>query len=153
MQISHILDRSEEEVAQLQARCREFWHHPEPTQYARNEGYLSQELQWMHIEETQPASAATGGTDDTALIERVESNSCGAVVSGGSKQVERTKFPEKKEAEQLEFEAWSDFNNIRIWRTNFSEWSILMCKSSPIQAMVWINDIESAMSSADLKTS
>ena len=34
------LDRSEEEVAQLQARCNEFWCHPEHTQDTRDEGYL-----------------------------------------------------------------------------------------------------------------
>ena len=42
---------SKEEVAQLQARCDEVRHHPEPTQYARDEGDLSQQLEWMQMEE------------------------------------------------------------------------------------------------------
>ena len=74
--------RSKEEVAQLQARCDEFWHHLEPTQYARDKRYLSQGLEWMQMEEHQPQSAATSngrvGTGDTTLIERVEPSSFGA---------------------------------------------------------------------------
>ena len=74
-----MLDRSKEEVAQLQARCDEFWHHLVPTQYARDEGYLSQELEWLCMEENRLGSAATGsggkGTDDTTLIERGEQSS------------------------------------------------------------------------------
>ena len=40
---------------------------------------ISQELEWMHMEENQPGSAATVsgglGTDDTTLIVRVEPTS------------------------------------------------------------------------------
>ena len=43
-------------------------------QHTREEVLPSPELQWMHIEEDQPESLATGsgglGTDDTSLIER-----------------------------------------------------------------------------------
>ena len=35
LQISQSLDWSVEEVAQLQARCNEFWRHLEPTVFAR----------------------------------------------------------------------------------------------------------------------
>ena len=34
--------------------------HPEPTQYTRDVGYFSQELQRMDMEDNQPESAATG---------------------------------------------------------------------------------------------
>ena len=54
-QISQGLDRSEEEVAQLQGRCNDTWRNPEPTLYTRDVAYLS--LEWMHIEEEQPESA------------------------------------------------------------------------------------------------
>ena len=30
--------------AQLQARCNELWHLPDPGQYSRDEGYISQEM-------------------------------------------------------------------------------------------------------------
>ena len=66
----------------MQANCIEIWHLPEPTQYARDEGYLSQELELMQIEEHQPESAPTCsgsvGSDENALIERVEPSSSGA---------------------------------------------------------------------------
>ena len=39
--ISPHVDRSEEEVAQLQARCNDFGRQLEPTQFTRDEGYLS----------------------------------------------------------------------------------------------------------------
>ena len=52
------------------------------TQHARDEGYLSQELEWMQMEETQPEPATEGsgrmGTDDTTLIVRVAPSSFGA---------------------------------------------------------------------------
>ena len=72
---------SKEEVAQLHCKlvATNFEHLPEPAQYARDEGCLSPELAWVHMEETQPGSAATGGgrvgIDDTSLIERGESSS------------------------------------------------------------------------------
>ena len=70
------LERSKENVAQLQACCIELWHHPDTTQCERDEGYLSQELEWMFMEERRRESAVTGsgrvGIDDTILNERVE---------------------------------------------------------------------------------
>ena len=79
LQISQSLDKSKEEVAQLQARCNEFRRHLKPTQYTRYEAYLSR-AGWMHMEENQPGSATTGrggvGTDDTTLIKVVEPSSC-----------------------------------------------------------------------------
>ena len=48
LQICESSDGSEEELAQLQARCNEFWRHHE------------QELEWMHMEEHQPGFAAIG---------------------------------------------------------------------------------------------
>ena len=60
----------------MQARCSDIRHLPEPTQYARDERHLSQELEWMQMEEYPPESASTSNgrvdTDDTTLIERVE---------------------------------------------------------------------------------
>ena len=41
--------------------CNEFWRHLEPTQYTRDEVFLSSELEWMHMEEHLPGSAATDG--------------------------------------------------------------------------------------------
>ena len=47
-----------------------------PTQYTRDEVYHSPNLEWMHTEENQPESAATGSggmsTDDVPLLEGVE---------------------------------------------------------------------------------
>ena len=78
-QNSQHLDRCEEEVAQLQAPCNELWRNPERTQYTRDEAYLSQKLEWMHMEAHQPESAATDsvgtGTDVTTLTEGVEPSS------------------------------------------------------------------------------
>ena len=77
-----MLDQSKEEVAQLHARGNESWRHPEPTQSTRDEVYHSPELEWIHMEENQPESAATGsegmGTDDTTLIEGVGPSSLAA---------------------------------------------------------------------------
>ena len=82
---SHNLGRSKEELAQLQARCYEFRHHPEPPQYARDEGYVLQELEWMQWKTTGPISAATSsggmGTADTTVIERVEPSSTVAAMT------------------------------------------------------------------------
>ena len=61
LQRSQNLDWSKEEVAHLRAHYNEFGHHLEPTQYTRYEGYLFQKLEWMHMEEHQLGSAATGG--------------------------------------------------------------------------------------------
>ena len=64
----------------------------------------------------------------------------------------RHNVPEKKEAETLEFEAWLDHRNFRIWRMNFRS-EISSCASRPLEAMVCISEIESAKSIADLKSS
>ena len=49
LQISQSLDRFKEDVTQ-----------PEPTQNTRDVAYLSQELEWMQMEENHPESAAAG---------------------------------------------------------------------------------------------
>ena len=77
---SQHVDGWREQVAHLRGSCNKFGHHPGPTQYARDEEHLSQELEWLHMEERQPGSAATGGgrvgADDTTLIESVPDNCC-----------------------------------------------------------------------------
>ena len=79
LQLTQSLDRSEEEVAQLEARRHEFWDQLEPNQFPRDEGHSSQELEWMRMEENQLASAATGCgemcIDDTTFIGTVEPSS------------------------------------------------------------------------------
>ena len=35
------LERSKEGVTQLSVRCNDFWRYPQPTQYTRDDGYLS----------------------------------------------------------------------------------------------------------------
>ena len=60
-----------------------------------------------------------------------------------------TQFPRKKEAEALDFEAWSDSGNFRILRMNFS-CGISSCASRPVEAMIYVTEIESAKSIADL---
>ena len=55
-------------------------------------------------------------------------------------------------AERLEVEAWPDFRNARIWRLNVRS-GTSSCASRPIETMTWINEMESAKSIADLKTS
>ena len=108
------------------------------------------------------------GTDDTTLIERVEPNSFVAaddrlpvdlssskknarpgdtqtstqnsgVLLQDPEQVERDTTSQKKEAEKLEFEAWLDFRNFRIWRMTFSS-EVSSCASRPIEAVIWIKD-------------
>ena len=51
--------------------------------------------------------------------------------------MERDTTSQKKEAENHEFEAWLDFRNFRI---------------RLVEAVAWINEIESAKSIVDLKT-
>ena len=116
---SQQLGRSKQEVAQMQARCHAFRHLPDPTQPARDEGYHSQEQEWMQMEDHQPACAATSGgrvgTSDT-LTERVEprsfvaagdrvlvhlSNATSTACPGGTRQSQRTNVP-AEEPEQLE---------------------------------------------------
>ena len=49
-------------------------------------------------------------------------------------QVERdTTSQKKEEAETLEFEAWPDFRNFRIWRMNFTT-AVSSCARRPIEA-------------------
>ena len=67
LQLFQMLDRSKDEVAQLQARC-EFWRYLEPTQYARDEVNHSPELEWMQMEENQPESAATGSGGKVLML-------------------------------------------------------------------------------------
>ena len=57
-------------------------------------------------------------------------------------QWRETQLPRKKEAEHFEFDAWSGFRN---WRMSFTS-EVSSCASRPIEAMVWIRDVESAKS-------
>ena len=57
-----------------------------------------------------------------------------------------------KNAEKLEFEAWYDCTNFRIWRLDFRS-EVSSCPGRTIEAMVWVNEIESEKSIADLKMS
>ena len=50
LQLSQRWHRSKEKVAQLQARCNEFWHHPEPHSI-RERKDICQDLEWMQMEE------------------------------------------------------------------------------------------------------
>ena len=76
LQISQRLEKSFEEVAPLQDRCNEFWHHPEPAQHARDEGYLSRAgCTWEKISLDLLPSSGGMGTDDTTLSEVVEPSS------------------------------------------------------------------------------
>ena len=58
-------------VAQLQARCNDFWRDLKLTQFSRDGVHYSPELEWMHMEEKQPESGATGAgrmcADDTTF--------------------------------------------------------------------------------------
>ena len=110
------------------------------------------------------------GIHDTALIGRVEPSSFVAAVGrlfvhlgsskntacpGDSWTAPERQLPRKRSGEQLEFEAWPDFRNIRNWRLNFRSevFSLFSGAQRPIEATVWINEIESAKSVVDLKTS
>ena len=57
----------------------------------------------------------------------------------------------KEVGETFELESWHDFWNFKICRMDFRS-EVSSCASRPVEAMVWINEIESAKSSADLKT-
>ena len=120
---------------------------------------------------SQLGSDATGcrrvNTDDTTLTERVEPSSFGAAgdrllvhlsiskitACPGDTRINTKRFdvlaeePEqgeirKKESEKLEFEAWLGFRNFRIFRMNFRS-EVPSCASRPIEAMVWVNEMES----------
>ena len=67
LKICQHLDGSKDEVAQLQVRCNACWH-LEPTKHARDEGYLSQELEWMPMEENHSESAATSNRGEWVLM-------------------------------------------------------------------------------------
>ena len=66
-------------------------------------------------------------------------------------QVEGDTISLKKEVETFDFEAQSDFWNFRVQRLNHRNG--VSCARQPIEAMVWITEMESAKSIADLKTS
>ena len=68
----------------------------------------------------------------------------------GPEQAEQP--PRQKKAEKLESEAWLDFTSFIIWRSNFRS-EVSSCASRPIEAVIWINETESAKSIAYLKTS
>ena len=105
------------------------------TQYTRDKVHHSPELEWMHTEEHQPGSAATGGggmeTDDTTLIDWVDPSSFAAAGvrfpvppnclgdPGGAERLAKDSASKKMEAETLEFEAWPNLWNFWIWRMNF----------------------------------
>ena len=124
------------------------------------------------MNEHQLGSAATGsgglGTDGTTVIEvmepsllqrlyhpnsetpRATAESSNVLVEEPVKQGRDT-TSSKKEAETLEFEAWPDFRNFRIWRMNYRS-EVSSCASRPIEAVVWMSEIESAKCIVDLKT-
>ena len=66
-------------------------------------------------------------------------------------QVERHATSHEKQAGKLEFDAWPDFRNFRIWRMNLRS-AVSSCASRPIEAMRLIIESESAKSIADPKT-
>ena len=54
---------SEEEVAQLQARCNDLWHELEPTQQTRDEADLSATGEYTEDNQTGFAATGCGGLD------------------------------------------------------------------------------------------
>ena len=60
--------------------------------------------------------------------------------------------PKKKYADKIEFEKFLKSNTLVIWKTNFKSEG---CSSSsvPTEAMVWINEINSARNMDELKSS
>ena len=144
---------------------------------------ISQQLGWMQMEEHQPESVADGrvGTDDTTLIERVKPSSF--VAAGDLLPVHlnsqtnsmswrypdsrtkvlmflwrshnkwrETQLPGQRNLKNLSSEPWPGFRNFKIWRMTFKS-EVSSCASRPIEAMVWINEIESAKSIVDPQTS
>ena len=63
-----------------------------------------------------------------------------------------SRLPRKKKTEQLEFEAWPNFGKFPDLAKERQNWSFSGA-SRPVEATIWINDIESVKSIADLKTS
>ena len=59
---------------------------------------------------------------------------------------------QKREAQKLDFEAWLDVRNFRIWQMNVRS-EVSPCASRPIEAMVWISEMQSSKSIVELKTS
>ena len=122
---SQILNRSKDEVAQLQARSREIWRDPEPTHSIREMKYI--------VHQNQPESAAIGcgelGTDVTILMEGVEpssfaaagdrllvhlNSSCSVVCLGDPLTTPESsnvlvEEPEQLMEEKAEFEGMADF--------------------------------------------
>ena len=58
----------------------------------------------------------------------------------------------KRETGKLEFEAWPNLGNVRIWRVNFRS-GVSSGASRPMEAMFWITEIESSKSIAELRSS
>ena len=50
-------------------------------------------------------------------------------------------FPGKRRLKKLEFGAWPDFRKFMILEMNFRS-EVSSCGSRPIEAMVWVNEIE-----------
>ena len=74
--------------------------------------------------------------------------SCGGARTSG----ERHNFQEQRKLRNLEFEAWPGFRNFRIWRISIRS-EVPSCANRSIEAMIWVSEIESAKSIAELKTS
>ena len=85
-----------------------------------------------------PGDTRTSTTSSNVLVEEPE-------------QVEsETQLFRKRKLNNL---IWNPrFRNFRIWRMNFRS-EVSSCASRPIEAMVWINEVDSAKSSAETKTS
>ena len=124
-----ILDRSADEAAQSRSRCNGFGSRIRLQQRVTACQSISKVLSVISRQHLQ-----------VRPLERLE-------------RMVKDSASKKKEAEKLDFEAWPTWVNIfRIWRINFrSEDS--SSASRPTEAMVWINEIESAKSVADQTTS
>ena len=152
----------------MQDHCNEFWHHSEPAQHARDGGYLSRAGVDAHGKISLDLLPSSGGlgTDDTTLSEVVEPSSFDAAgdrllvhlncsystACGGARTRERDTTSQKREAEKLDFDAWAAFRNFRIWQMNVRS-EVSSCASRPIEAMVWISEMQSSKSIVELKTS
>ena len=63
LRLSPNLSRSEEVLAELQARCNKIWQYLEPTQCRRDDVNLSSEREWMRMEENQPELSFAAASD------------------------------------------------------------------------------------------
>ena len=150
------------------------------TQCARDEGYLCQELEWVHMEDHQPGSAATTlgemGAGDTISIGRREPSSFVAAgdrllvhlhssystaCPGDTPTTLKSSNVPVEESERwgkipltgkLEFKTWPNWEYFWICRMNFRS-GVSSGASRPIGAMTWINNMGSAKYVAELKTS